>query len=267
MFCTDLSPVHKDFLNEKIFRQLRVARNFPNNKQLRDAVLGLFLSMLNLFKGDVAESTRTLLHEQIEFADSAGRNLYFYWYLNVMSPCFADQALYEKDHGYFSRFSVGHEPLTTMLRDYFILTNNCNEKDYENYGLKDQAWLMEWFRKNADNLPAHLTDNNKDSFRGLPIRSDQDGSLIETAPVTFKQALAILAEAEFNEEQDADLKKTWIKLFRREVHSWFEVSCPYGYKWRFNKRTMRIFFNVTGTWNNVIDFNARCVATVLRPFN
>lgn len=118
-FNADMPYRQHEFLNKEIVGELMQAKNFTQEVLLRDAVNYLLDGMLKYWQGEFSEQSRAYLREQIDFADSAQKNKYFDWYLRFISPWLLVMARRESGRP-SNRFDMAHEPMTVLLRDFFL---------------------------------------------------------------------------------------------------------------------------------------------------
>lgn len=114
--------------------------------------------------------------------------------------------------------------------------------------MKHWEWIIDWLRINHDELKSwNLTE-----FSDLPQRDDT-GKLVVFAKIPLREVINKLSEVKFSDEQDVDLKRKWTHLLSREIFSWFQVSCPTGFRYRNKTKLLRFFFRAQKIIGNVIE--------------
>lgn len=127
--------------------------------------------------------------------------------------------------------------------------DKVNEDDLDCMQVLHWEWVIDWYLTNYDKL----NTMNKCQLANMPLR-DAAGNMIETGTISFKEALQLLSQVDFESEQDQEMKSKWLKLLGREIFGWFEASCPTGYYWRKRKRLMKLVFTAQQSVVMVKDF-------------
>ena len=85
-FSDDLPLQLQDLLKKIIFENLLNAPKFQTDKEIRDETAKLFDRMFKPWTGVNTRRSKEMIQHKIETADACGKNKYFKWYVNHISP-------------------------------------------------------------------------------------------------------------------------------------------------------------------------------------